>query len=200
MTLWDLHGLLVPQLYPQFPQIVTHFNFSNSNKSTSILALPKVVRIQIFFCIIEDVLESLAAKWSPEDVANFLGRIKLSQYSEIFKREGVSGDLLIDVYREVLADDLEVTTPLHQMKIMQLFRRELNGSVAKYSTEYLSQFLQTNQLEKYIPTVKEHGIDGDMILEVEDGLIRDVLLGLGVSKFDVIKIRKKFKQFVSNES
>jgi hypothetical protein len=86
------------------------------------------------------------------------------------------------------------------MKIMQLFRRELHGSIPKYSREHMGQFLQQYKLDKYSPTLEGHGIDGDMILEVEEKLMKSVLREVGVTSLvDILKIRSKYKTFVSDE-
>ena len=95
--------------------------------------------------------------------------------------------------------EVDVKLPVHQMKIMHLFRRELQGGTAKYSRDHVARFLQQYRLDKYTPTLEEHGIDGDMILEVEEKLMKTVLRDVGVkSLVDVSKIRSKYKTFVSD--
>ena len=69
---------------------------------------------------------------------------------------------------------------LHQMLIMELFRRELKGGVVKYSTDYMMDFLKQYKLEKYSPSLQSHGIDGDMLLDVDDKLMKSVLKEVGV--------------------
>lgn len=134
---------------------------------------------------------------TPGDVAAFLVKIGLPQYSETFIDEEISGDVLLEL------DDLSelgVKSPLHQMKIMQLFSRKLQGIEAKYSHEHLCQFLyQQEKLCKYIAILKEHGIDGDMILHVEKNLMKSVLEEIGVTVLDRSKICTKYKTFVSKQ-
>lgn len=96
--------------------------------------------------------------------------------------------------------ELKVTSPLHQMKIMHLFKRELHGGETKYSTEHLLKFLQQYNLEKYASILEKNGIDGDMILEVEDKLMKNVLKEVGVtSQLDILKIRSKYKTFCNEQ-
>lgn len=65
----------------------------------------------------------------------------------------------------------------------------------------MSRFLQQYKLEKYAPMLECHGIDGDMILGVEGKLMKSVLSEVGVtSAVDSLKIRTKFKTFVSSEN
>ncbi len=142
-------------------------------------------------------LEKLAQELSPDDVAAFLAHINLPQYREIFITSGVSGDLLLKADPEIL-EELGVTSPLHQMRIMELFRRKLTGDVAKHSVDEVMQFLQQYNLEKYCPYLEGQGIDGDMLLDVEEKLMKSVLKEVGVdSLFDNLKIRSNFKTYIS---
>ena len=144
-------------------------------------------------------LPSLARRITPDGVADFLTRIDLPQYAQTFKDSDISGELLLEADSEILLE-LGVSSPLHQMKIMQLFRRELQGSIATYSRDHMGQFLQQYKLSKYAPTLEGHGIDGDMILEVEEKLMKSVLREVGVTSLvDILKIRSKYKTFVSDE-
>ena len=134
--------------------------------------------------------------YSSQDVAEFLERVELSQYAQKFKENEISGDVLLDADVEMLSA-LDVTSSLHQMKIMHLFPRELQGTGAKYSTEHLSHFLQENKLGKYISRLKDNGIDGDMILEVDKELMENVLKEIGITFIvDIRKIRNKYKTYV----
>ena len=48
--------------------------------------------------------------------------LNLSQYKEKFKGEEIDGGLFLDLDREMLHEDLGVTSKLHQMKIMQIIQ------------------------------------------------------------------------------
>ncbi len=144
-------------------------------------------------------LPALAFRVSPDGVAEFLIKIELPQYAQTFKDSDISGDFLLEADSEVLLA-LGVASPLHQMKIMQLFRRELRGSRAKYSRDHLGTFLQHYKLARYTPTLEENGIDGDMVLDVDKKLMESVLREVGVTSLvDMLKIRSKYQTFVSNE-
>lgn len=96
--------------------------------------------------------------------------------------------------------ELGVNSPLHKMKIMQLFNRELQGAAPIYSREHLNQFLQQNNLDKYAAILEENGIDGDMIVSVDTKDMKIVLKEVGItSAIDIGKICSKYKRFVSNE-
>lgn len=141
-------------------------------------------------------LETLARNFSTSDVTNFLKKIELSQYVTSFAELDFSGDMLLQANAALLSK-LGVESPLHQMKILRLFRRELGGMAPKYSIEHLNNFLQQNKLEKYSSIFQSCGIDGDMILEVEEKLMTSVLKEVGItSELDILKIRAKYKTFV----
>ena len=103
--------------------------------------------------------------------------------------------MLLEASTQLLAE-LGVVSALHQMKIVQLFRRELQGSQAKYPTSHLLDFFRQNKLDKYIGSIETQGIDGDMILEVDKKVMEGVLEEVGVaSKLDIRKILTKYKGF-----
>ena len=65
----------------------------------------------------------------------------------------------------------------------------------------MSNFLQQYKLDKYGPMLETHGIDGDMILGVEEKLMKSVLREVGVTSLvDNLKIRSKYKTFVSDDN
>ena len=72
-------------------------------------------------------METLASEYSASDIAEFLSEIELPQYAEAFENEEISGDLLLTADPETLAD-LGVTSPLHQLVIVQQFRKKLQTS------------------------------------------------------------------------
>ena len=51
---------------------------------------------------------------------DLLDALNLSQYKEVFEREQITGGLFLELDREILHDDLEVTSQLHQTRIMQI--------------------------------------------------------------------------------
>ena len=92
---------------------------------------------------------------------------------------------------------LGITSPLHQMKILQLIQREVHGTPVRYSEECFSKFLKEHNLVKYEAVLKENGIDGDMILDADEKLIVGALKEVGVSALGAGKIRDKYKTYIS---
>ena len=138
--------------------------------------------------------------YTTEDIAAFLKKIHLPQYIQAFKEEDITGDVLQTLKPKDLSE-LNVTNPLHQMKIKYLFLRELQGGTVRYSTEYLSRFLEVKKLEKYIPNLKKNGIDGDMILDVEEDLMVEIMKEVGVkSMIHITRILVQFRTFTTSTS
>jgi len=74
-----------------------------------------------------------------------------------------------------------------------LFRRRLRGGVRKYPLQTVLTFLEQNNLSKFSAIFRESGIDGDLLLEADDNVLKE----LGVSSaVDRIKIKAKYKKFI----
>ena len=72
-----------------------------------------------------------------------------------------------------------------------LFRRSLQGGVAQYSLQSVLDFLKQNKLDKYCASFQESGMDGDLLLEADDGVLKE--LGVSIS-IERIKIKTKYKK------
>ena len=74
-----------------------------------------------------------------------------------------------------------------------LFRRSLQGGVVRYPLESVLAFLEQNNLDKYRDTFWESGMDGDLLLEADDNVLKE----LGVSSsVECSRIKTKYKNFV----
>ena len=77
-----------------------------------------------------------------------------------------------------------------------LFQRSLQGGEAQYPMESVLNFLGQNKLDKYHAVFQESGMDGDLLLEADDNVLKE----LGVkSALDRTRIRTKYKTFVKNQ-
>ena len=75
-----------------------------------------------------------------------------------------------------------------------LFRRRLQGGVVQYPLQTVLNFLEQYKLSKYCLIFQRSGMDGDLLLEASDSVLKE----LGVaSSVDRIKLRTKYKTFVS---
>ena len=152
--------------------------------------------ISILF-IIKCIGDTTSCEFTPDAVAEFLIKVDLPQYTEAFKASNISGEVLLEASPADLTK-LGVTSSLHQMIIVQLFRREVQGTKAKYPKQHLSQFLRQHKLDKYVAILEDAQIDGDMVLEVEEKLMESVLREVGVtSQLDIKKIRSRYKTYTS---
>lgn len=74
-----------------------------------------------------------------------------------------------------------------------LFQRRLLGSVAKHPLQTVLDFLAKNKLDKYSATFQKWGMDGDLLLQADDNVLKE----MGVnSAVDRTRIKAKYKIFV----
>lgn len=72
-----------------------------------------------------------------------------------------------------------------------LFRRRLQGGEVHYPLPTVLTFLEQNKLGKYRDIFEKSGIDGDLLLEANDNVLKE----LGVkSPLDRKKITTKYKK------
>ena len=77
-----------------------------------------------------------------------------------------------------------------------LFQRSLQGGGAQYPLESVLNFLEQNKLDKYHDIFQKTGMDGDLLLEADDNVLKE----LGVkSALDRNRIKTTYKTFVKNQ-
>ena len=141
--------------------------------------------ISVFPQLDEIQMLQRARGYTSRAVANFVGSIGYSDYAERFDSNCVSGDVLIDCKDEELKD-LEIDSALARLKIVILFRRELQGLsdlARNVTTERVVEFLDMLKLqekEQYKQSFSDNEIDGEMLLAMEGN--NDVMIELGVQK------------------
>lgn len=77
-----------------------------------------------------------------------------------------------------------------------LFQRSLQGGEIHYPLETVLTFLEQNNLSKHCPVFQEWGMDGDLLLEVDDGVLKEMGISSAV---DRKKIKTKYKTFVKSQ-
>ncbi len=145
--------------------------------------------------------EELAPKartYTPEDVGDFLTSIKLDKYRQAFVEAEVGGDVLLDADCEFL-NELGVNSLLDCVRIMTLFPRRLQDTEPRLPVSEVLRFLRDNRFEKYVELFEKNEIDGDMMMDTEQGLMKNVLKEIGIVVVDRFKIMSKFKTFASSE-
>ncbi len=154
----------------------------------------------IWRCVYSDN-EELAPKartYTPEDVGDFLTSIKLDKYRQAFVEAEVGGDVLLDADCEFL-NELGVNSLLDCVRIMTLFPRRLQDTEPRLPVSEVLRFLKENKFEKYVELFEKNEIDGDMMMDTEQGLMKNVLKEIGIVVVDRFKIMSKFKTFASSE-
>ena len=74
-----------------------------------------------------------------------------------------------------------------------LFQRRLRGGVGKYPLQTVLTFLEENKLSKYSAIFRESGIDGDLLLEADDSVLKDLGVSSAVHRN---RIKTKYKKFI----
>ena len=82
---------------------------------------------------------------------------------------------------------------LHFHFIQVLFRRRLRGGVGKYPLQTVLTFLEQIKLSKYSAIFQESGIDGDLLLEADDNVLKDLGVSSAVHRN---RIKTKYKKFI----
>lgn len=76
-----------------------------------------------------------------------------------------------------------------------LFRRSLQGGEVRYPLQTVLNFLAEQKLDKYSAIFQEWDMNGDLLLEVDDSVLKE----MGVtSALDRNKIKTKYKTFVNS--
>ena len=116
-------------------------------------------------------------------MANFVTSIGYSEYAKLFKEYGFSGDALIESTDEEL-EDLEIKSALARLKIIILFKRELQGLhplAEHFPADKVIEFLdglKPQEKEQYKKNFSDNQIDGEMLLAMQGK--DDVMIELGV--------------------
>lgn len=136
--------------------------------------------VPCFVCNLLDV-QQMASRYTCQDVVTFLESIQLGQYAIVFKEYEINGELLIEFGDDELKE-MGIFSPLHRLKIRVCFQRLVLGSqeiVDQYPPSAVAHLLEENaQLKKFSTSFIENGIDGELLLNASDEVLRE----LGVEK------------------
>ena len=76
-----------------------------------------------------------------------------------------------------------------------LFRCSLQGGEVQYPLQSVLNFLAEHKLDKYSAIFQKWGMNGDLLLEVDDSVLKE----MGVaSALDRKKIKSKYKTFLNS--
>ena len=121
-------------------------------------------------------MEQHAKQWTPQNVADFLKKIGMDQYTAMFLEEEVDGPSLLEAGRESF-QDVGVESVLDWIRIAVLYRRELQGGDGVQPQQALLELLKSdNKLYPYAKQFQDSGVDADMILYANKCGCQDELL------------------------
>ncbi len=129
-------------------------------------------------------------------MGDFFTNIKLDKYRQAFVEAEVGGDVLLDANCKLL-NTLGVNSNLDCVRIMTLFPRRLQNAEPRLPISKVLKFFKENKFEKYVELFKQNEIDGDMLVDTEQELMRNVLEDIGIAVLDTFKILSQFKTFAS---
>ena len=87
---------------------------------------PEILEWLLYIC---PSIESVAmARFTPEQVAEFLQSIGLGQYAKSFIENDVNGEMMLEADDDSALEEIGVESRLHRIKIMVLFKRQVFGS------------------------------------------------------------------------
>lgn len=115
--------------------------------------------------------ERAKAEWAKaynvKRVVDFLRHINMEQYTEAFKSNSITGELLIALNDEDLIE-LGINNSFHRFKITFCFQREVSKQVIKCSPEMVARLLENDaNLRQYVPSILRNGVDGEMLLQCD---------------------------------
>jgi len=131
-------------------------------------------------------IEKQSNEYTKHKVAEFLKDMGLKQYAESFTDMDITGDTLInpDGLKDIL-EELEVTNPVHQLKILAGFKRKLMCDIGVPSStdpgkmrgkDPLSEFIKEHKMPpSYIENFISGDIDWELLLYVTDDPLKHIL-------------------------
>ena len=127
-------------------------------------------------------------------MADFLSSIKLDRYRDAFISNDVKGVDLLEADVESL-NAIGVESSLDCVRILTLFRR-LDGTEPRIPISEVLRFLKENGFEKHCKHFEENQIDGDMMVDTEVKVMKDVLKEFGIDPMERVKIVARFRASV----
>ena len=101
----------------------------------------------------------------------------MEQYVLYFEDKQIDGDLLLAATDEIL-QEIGIESALDRLKIRIYFQREIRGPSAlaqKYPVDVVVALLKENNMDaKYQRVLDTHKIDGELLVEASDQVLREI--------------------------
>lgn len=119
-------------------------------------------------------------------------------YKDKFEEMDINGELLV-VFRDKELQEIGTDSALDRLRITTYFKRMVNkkpGAIAEmYPVEAVFQFLsETKPFQQFASTFKDQGIDGELLLNASDDVMKELGVTTGVHR---LMLRQKFKNKVN---
>ena len=127
------------------------------------------------------------------DILEFLDKWELGDYKKIFIELDINGHCLIQFQDEELKE-MGISSSLDRLRIITYFKRMViksSGIADLYPVDYVFQFMrETKPFHQFAVTFKEEKIDGELLLNASDEVMKELGVATGVHK---LMLRQKFK-------
>lgn len=118
----------------------------------------------------------------------------MEQYMSYFEEKQIDGDLLLAATDEVL-QELGIDSAFHRLKIRIWFQREVRGPSAlalQYPVGVVVALLKANNMDaKYQLVLETHKIDGELLVEASDQVLREIGIKSRIHQHNIKKLIQK---------
>ena len=139
-------------------------------------------------------MQRRAKDLTPAGVLEFLDQWDLGRYKEKFEEMDINGELLI-VFQDKDLQEIGIESALDRLRIITYFKRlvmkKSSGIAELYPVDAVFQFLnETKPFQQFAATFKEQSIDGELLLNASDDVMKELGVTTGVHR---LMLRQKFK-------
>ena len=154
-------------------------------------------------CLFKRVLRTGSTECSSAEVVQILEEHGLEKYENVFVQNKIDEDMIQEADNKLLSEVLKeigVARATDRLKLQVIFKFSLKTGTGRkgFSVSKAVEVLMKNGLGKYKDAFVMHGISGDMVLEAENDLFKEVMEEIGVTRADGMRIERRFKRYSGN--
>ena len=136
-------------------------------------------------------MQRRAKDLTPAGVLEFLDQWDLGRYKEKFEEMDINGELLI-VFQDKDLQEIGIESALDRLRIITYFKRlvmkKSSGIAELYPVDAVLN--ETKPFQQFAATFKEQSIDGELLLNASDDVMKELGVTTGVHR---LILRQKFK-------
>ena len=141
-------------------------------------------------------MQRRAKDLTPTGVLEFFDQWDLGRYKEKFEEMDINGELI--VFQDKDLQETGIESVLDRLRIITYFKRlvmKKSSGIAKlYPVDAVFQFRnETKPFQQFAATFKEQSIDGELLLNASDDVMKELGITTGVHR---LMLRQKFKAII----